>query len=114
MEAKKVYLLLSVVGLVLPYWQFIAWLLAHGVDPSFFLREMLANRVAAFFAADVIVSAIVTIIFIGREAKSATTRWVPTLATLVVGVSLGLPLFLYLRELERERQAYSPAVATIR
>ena len=103
METKKIYLLLSVVGLIVPYSQFIAWLLANGMDISGFLRDMLANRIAGFFAADVIVSAVVLITFIGREGKRASTRLIPTIATFSVGVSLGLPLFLYLREREHEK-----------
>ena len=30
-------------------------------------------------------------------------RWLPVLAVLTVGVSLGLPMFLYLRELSMEQ-----------
>ena len=33
--------------------------------------------------------------------------WVPIAANLLVGVSLGLPLFLYLREVRREAPARS-------
>lgn len=65
---------------------------------------MLANRIAGFFATDVIVSAVVILTFIGHEGKRASTRLIPTLAPLTVGMLLGLPLLLYLREVEREKQ----------
>jgi uncharacterized protein DUF2834 len=103
METKKIYLLFCVVGLVVPYPQLVAWVLANGLDISSFLRDMFANRIAGFFAADVIVSAVVLIAFVGREGNRTSTRLIPIIATLSVGVSLGLPLFLYLRELEREK-----------
>jgi Protein of unknown function DUF2834 len=50
------------------------------------------------------VSAIVLIVFVQIESRRLRIRgtWMPTLATLVVGVSLGLPLFLYLRETHLE------------
>jgi len=104
MQPKKVYLVLSVVGFLVPYSQFVPWLLTNGLNISGFFHDMLANRIAGFFAADVIISAVVLITFIGREGKRASTRLIPTIATFGVGVSLGLPLFLYLRELEREKQ----------
>ena len=87
-------------GLVLPYSQFVPWLLEHGPDLTLFFRELFANRISAFFAIDVIVSAIVLIWFIQSEARRLRVRllWLPTVGTLVVGVSFGLPLFLFLRD----------------
>jgi Terpene cyclase DEP1 len=105
MKAKTIYLVLCAIGAVLPYWQFVAWLLERGFNPTLFLREMFANRISAFFALDVLVSAIVLIIFMRVESARSRIRrrWLPVLATLLVGVSLGLPLFLYMRELTLER-----------
>ena len=56
---------------------------------------------------DVIVSAIVLISFIQTEGNRLKMRllWLPTVAVLLVGVSLGLPLFLYLRQIELDRLA---------
>jgi hypothetical protein len=69
------------------------------------LRDLFANRISAFFAMDVVVSAVVLISFIQTEGKRLQTRllWLPTLGTLLVGVSFGLPLFLYLRQLQMKR-----------
>jgi hypothetical protein len=36
---------------------------------------------------------------------SVPYRWTPVLGSVLVGVSLGLPLFLYLREQQLERRA---------
>jgi hypothetical protein len=62
--------------------------------------ELFASRVGAFFGADVVVSAIVLFIFIFAEGARCAIKhlWLPVLATLLVGVSLGLPLFLYQRQ----------------
>src|ERR1044072_5830843 len=99
MKAGRVYLILCVLGLVIPYSQFVPWLLEHGLDFGLFFRELFANRISAFFAVDVIVSAIVLIWFIQSEGKRLRVRllWLPTIGTLVVGVSFGFPLFLFLR-----------------
>ena len=99
MKARQFYLVCCVLGLVLPYSQFIPWLLEHGLDITLFFRELFANRISAFFAMDVIVSAIVLIWFIQNEGKRLRVRllWLPTVGTLVVGVSFGFPFFFFLK-----------------
>ena len=47
---------------------------------------------------DVLVSAVALLIFVRREKLPGAARWLPLIAVLTVGVSLALPLFLYLRE----------------
>lgn len=51
---------------------------------------------------DVIVSALVLFVFIWLEGLRLAIRhlWLPVPATVLVGVSLGFPLFLYLRQRE--------------
>jgi hypothetical protein len=70
-----------------------------------FFSELFATRISAFFAMDVIVSAIVLICFIQSEGKRFRVRllWLPSIGTLVVGVSFGLPLFLFLRQAMLDR-----------
>jgi Protein of unknown function DUF2834 len=106
MKLRHLYLLFAVLGLVLPYSQFIPWLVEqHGLNMSIFLRDLFANRISAFFAIDVVVSAVALISFIQTEGKRLAMRllWLPILGTLFVGVSLGFPLFLYQRQLQLER-----------
>jgi len=105
MKARHFYLVCCVLGLVLPYSQFVPWLLEHGLNIMLFLRELFANRISAFFAIDVIVSAIVLLWFIQSEGRRLRVGllWLPTVGTLVVGVSFGLPLFLFLREVTLDR-----------
>jgi hypothetical protein len=107
MKARHFYLVCCVLGLVLPYSQFVPWLLEHGLNVGLFSRELFANRISAFFAMDVIVSAIVLIWFIQSEGKRlrVSLLWLPTLGTLVVGVSFGFPLFLFLRQMTLDQTA---------
>ena len=101
MRLRHVYLVLCVVGALLPYSQLIPWFLEHGLDLSLFLDQLFANRIGGFFGLDVIVSSFVLWIFVFSEGRRVGMRhlWLPVLASLVVGVSLGLPLFLYMRQL---------------
>lgn len=113
MKRKTVYLVFCVLGIALPYWQFLPWVVAqHGVPPELFVRELFANRISGFFGMDVLVSAVVLIFFLRREGKRLGMRhlWLPIVATLAVGVSLGFPLFLYLREGAMDRNG-GPASA---
>jgi hypothetical protein len=107
MKARHFYLAYCAFGLLLPYSQFVPWLLEHGLNMTLFCRELFANRIGAFFAMDVIVSAIVLIWFIQSEGKRLRVRllWMPTVGTLVAGVSFGLPLFLFLRQMALDQTA---------
>jgi hypothetical protein len=104
MKPKTLYLVLCLVGLLLPYSQFVPWVLQHGLNLPLFARELFANRIAAFFGMDVIVSAVALLVFTRIESArlGIRKRWLVVIAVLTVGVSLALPLFLYLRELELE------------
>jgi hypothetical protein len=100
MRLKNVYLALCVLGLALPYTQFVPWLAENGPDLPLFFRQLFANRVGGFFGMDVFVSTAVLLVFGFAEGGrlGLRHRWLPAAAALAVGVSLGLPLFLYMRE----------------
>lgn len=102
MKPKTLYLALCVAGVVVPYWQFLPWVIQHGLNMQLFVRELFANRIGAFFGMDVIVSAIALLLFTRVESTRLRirNRWIVLIAVLTVGVSLALPLFLYLRERE--------------
>jgi uncharacterized protein DUF2834 len=115
MKSKSAYLLLGVAGLVLPYWQFLPWVAEHGWNLRLLLQQLFANRIGGFFGMDVIVSALVLVVFMGAEnsrVKLGRRRWLPVLALLTVGVSLALPLYLYLRELSLEHTGGGTRTAT--
>ena len=105
MKPKSGFLVLLFIGTILPYWQFVPSLAEHGLDAKLFLQQLFANRISSFFALDVIVSAVVLFYFMRLESSRMNIRrlWLPMLATVIVGGSCGLPLFLYLRERRMER-----------
>jgi hypothetical protein len=103
-KPKTIYLLLSIVGFAAPYAAFLPWLAEHGPNGPLFVQHLFANRISAFFALDVVVSALALLRFSALESRRLRlhTRWIVLAATLLVGVSLGLPLFLYFRERQLE------------
>ena len=105
MRPRHVYLGLCVLGTVLPLSQFVPFLRQHGLDPREFVAQLFATPVSGFFGLDVIVSSIVLWAFVAIDGPRAGLKhlWAPIAANLTVGVSLGLPLFLYMREVRGER-----------
>lgn len=114
MTRKTLYLIFCILGILLPYSQFVPWVVTqHGVPLGLFVRELFANRIGGFFGMDVLVSAAVLMSFVQREGKRLRVRhlWLPIVGTLVVGVSLGFPLFLYLREDALESAGAAPTAS---
>lgn len=97
---QYLYLLLALLGAVLPYSQLIPFLREHGLDLKLLVEQMFANRISAFFGLDVLISSVVLWVFVFAEGRRRKMRhlWVYILSNLAVGVSLALPLFLYARE----------------
>lgn len=100
MKTKNLYLVLALLGFILPYTQFIPWLMEHGLNLSLLFTEILSSRLSAFAWLDVIVSALALLVFIGKDGRKERVPhlWLPIVGTFLIGVSFGLPMFLYLRE----------------
>lgn len=84
----------------MPYWQPLPFLRALGMNLPLMIAQLFAPPVSAFFGADVIVSSLVLRVLVAADGRRTGVPhlWAPLVASLAVGVSLGLPLFLYLRE----------------
>jgi hypothetical protein len=107
MKPKLFYLVLCLAGVLIPYWQFVPWVSQHGLNLALVVRELFANRIGAFFGMDVVVSAVTLLVFTRIESRRVgiRRRWLVIVAVFTVGVSLGLPLFLYLREQQLDRES---------
>ena len=107
MKPRHLYLGLCARGVFVPNSLFVPWVMANGVAPRRFVQALFANGVSAFFGMDVVLSAIALGAFVVIEGAriGLTRRWLPIAATCLVGVSLGLPLFLYQRQVHLDRSA---------
>jgi hypothetical protein len=112
-KPKQVYLSLCIAGTLIPYAAVVSWLGAHGLNLRLFVKEIFANRISVFFALDVLVSAVVVVVFaaVERQRMQLRLRWMLLPALLLVGVSLALPLLLYLRESALESRPHALASA---
>jgi hypothetical protein len=100
MKMRTLYIILCVVGTILPYWQGMEFSREHGMDMAAFVRMAAANSASRYIGLDLLVTALVFIVFLVVEGKRLALRrlWLPVIATFLVGVSLGLPMFLAMRE----------------
>lgn len=96
----RVYFWLCVIGTVLPLSSFLPWFGEHGLNLPLFAAQLFANPISSFAGWDLIALALVLFVFVAVEGGRLKVKplWAPVAATLAVGVSLGLPLFLLLRE----------------
>lgn len=97
---KNVYLVLAVVGFIVPYYFFIQLPADDGLDLPRLLQPFLANNFMKGAAVDLTISVIAFWVYAFVEASRLQMKnpWVYVLATLLVGLSFALPLFLYFRE----------------
>lgn len=94
------FLIAAIVGTVLPLSYLFPFLLVHGLDVPLIFKELFQNNISAFFGTDVIVSGLALLVFVFIEGRRLRMKnlWFYMLCTLLIGVSLGLPLFLFFRE----------------
>ncbi|MDR2386810.1 MAG: DUF2834 domain-containing protein [Deltaproteobacteria bacterium] len=99
------YLCLAFIGAVGPYSFLGQFLMTHGLNFQELSTQLWASQVSSYFGINSIVAALVTLLFVFTEGRRLKMKglWLPFLATIAVGVSCGLPLFLYLRRLSLDR-----------
>ena len=102
---RKIYALLTLVGIILPFSQFILWLAEYGFNFSLFIRQIIENPLATFAWLDVIVTVVVIVVMVMNEGRNHKIKrlWIPIIASFVGGASVGLPLFLYMKQCHLEK-----------
>jgi hypothetical protein len=95
-----IYILLCLFGFILPYSQFIPFIVENGLDGELFVQQLFVNKISSFFAVDLIISSVVFWIFVFSEGWRLKMQylWIYIVCNLLVGVSFALPLFLLMRE----------------
>ena len=94
------YLILAVIGAIAPVSYLLRFLTKYGWDIPELTSQLFSNHISTMFGLDVIISGIVLFLFIFLEGRRLRMKklWAYVLCTLPVGVSFGLPLFLFFRE----------------
>jgi len=98
------YFILCIVGTSLPCSQLVPFLREHGLNLQMMIQQLFENRISSFFGIDVVVTTFVLWLFVYIEGTRLRMRrlWIYVICSLLVGVSLGLPLFLLMRQSKAE------------
>ncbi len=97
MNQSKLYFLLSIIGFAAPwFFLFNYYLGSDQISIPLFFNSIFVNHVSSAVAADLIFSALAFFAFVLIEGRRIGLKhvWVYVPATLFVGLSFGLPLFL--------------------
>ncbi len=97
---KKLYLILAVLGAIVPYAFFFGFLKTNGLDIPAFVSGMFANGAAGGISADLLFTSFVFWLFMFYEAKksAAPKPLLFILLNLTIGLSCAFPAYLYARE----------------
>lgn len=104
MKIKYLYLLLSLLGLMVPMSQFFMFLTKYGLNTHYFLELLAANSVSRFVTLDLVIASLVFFVLVTAEGKRKHMKnlWIYFLCAICIGLSFSFPLFLYARELKSE------------
>jgi hypothetical protein len=89
-----------VIGLSPLIVEFMPFYWAHGMDLNLMIEQLFVNHISSFFALDLLITATVALPFMIYEARKIELKyyWLAVISVFAIGLSFGLPLFLYLRE----------------
>ena len=96
---RTVFLILAIIGTILPMYYFVSWFEEFGYDLGAMVEAWNVNDATTGLVYDLTVAAVTLLIWIIYETVT-TKRWLNLVAipaTFCIGVSCGLPLYLWLR-----------------
>jgi hypothetical protein len=94
-----IYLALAIWGAAQPMYHLFPWLQQNGLDIAALLAAWQANIATTALFWDLAISAVALTVFVIAEV-SVRRNWIALLAipvTFLIGISCGLPLYLFLR-----------------
>jgi hypothetical protein len=91
---KNLYLVLAIVGAVVPYLFFIDFIGTAGVDLAAFISALFVNGAAGGFTADLLLTSTVFWIYMFARGEGPAP-WLFIVLNLTIGLSCALPAYLY-------------------
>lgn len=99
MNRERVYLPLAIVGTLAPGIFGAPYLLEHGYNPAHLMPVIFNSPVSAMVGINVIIGCFTLAVLMHTEGRELGIKtWLPIVAITIIGISSGLPLYLYLRE----------------
>ena len=96
---RNVYLILAIIGAIVPMYYFISWFEEFGYDLGAMVEAWNVNDATTALTYDLTIAATALLVWIIAETgrSKAWLNLIAIPATFCIGVSCGLPLYLYLR-----------------
>ena len=97
---KNVYLVLAIVGAIIPYLFFTPFILENGLDIMTFTEALFVNGAAGGFSADLLFTSFVFWLFMIMQFRreKGPKPWLFIALNLLIGLSCAFPAYLYARE----------------
>jgi hypothetical protein len=97
---KRTYLLLAVVGAILPYIFFFQFVQIEGFSLLTFVEALFVNGAAGGFSADLLFTSFVfwLFMFVQQTRSKGPKPYLFIILNLTIGLSCALPAYLYARE----------------
>ena len=96
---RMIYLAMAVIGAVVPMYFFVSWFLDNGFDLAAMGRAWNVKDATSGLVWDLTIAAVALTLFVLVESITRRDYWglIAIPATFCIGVSCGLPLYLFLR-----------------
>lgn len=95
---KNIYLVMAIIGAIVPYYFFVQYFGESGVDLMGFISALFVNGAAGGFAADVLVSSAVFWLYMFSRQQQGPKPWIFIVLNLTIGLSCALPAYLWANE----------------
>lgn len=95
---KNLYLVLAIIGAIVPYLFFLQFFAEDGFDLVGFIQALFVNGAAGGFTADLLISSFVFWLFMFSRQQSGPKPWVFIVLNLTIGLSCALPAYLWANE----------------
>ncbi len=107
MNYKMLYLMLAVVGCIVPYVFALQFVSEGGLSAAAYLDAVTANGLAAGYTSDSFIAALAfwAFTFEMHRREDGPMPWLFVLLTLFAGIGFALPLYLFVRHVTRDTQA---------
>ena len=90
---RTTFLVLAIVGAVVPYLFFFQFFAANGISLPGFICGLFANGAAGGFSADLLITSFAFWLYLWH--RRAEHMWVYVLLNLTIGLSCALPAYIY-------------------
>jgi uncharacterized protein DUF2834 len=101
---KNVYLLLAILGALVPVAFFLGLFHTEMVGVGGFIPALFVNSAAGGFTADLLITSVVFWVFM-FNAQTGPKPWIFIALNLCIGLSCALPAYLYRREVMQKQLA---------